>query len=142
MPLALRFAERAVAADKTPISFSVEAVEMLVSYSWPGNVRELENAIERAAALCDHVVRPEDLPEHLKQRTAVTTVHTATEKVDAELLALKESWPQLAEWEKFYVKRVLMHTKGNRQAAARVLNVDRKTIDRMINRHGIDLNSL
>ena len=59
--------------------------------------------------------------------------------IDVELLELRDRWPALDEWEKYYVTRVLIHTKGNRQAAARVLRVDRKTIDRMIKRHVIDL---
>ena len=37
-----------------------------------------------------------------------------------------------------HVARVLEHTRGNKQAAARVLAVDRKTLDRMIKRHNID----
>jgi DNA-binding NtrC family response regulator len=36
------------------------------------------------------------------------------------------------------VAQVLEHTRGNKQAAARVLAVDRKTLDRMIKRHHID----
>jgi DNA-binding NtrC family response regulator len=33
---------------------------------------------------------------------------------------------------------VLEHTGGNKQAAARILRIDRKTLDRMIKRHHID----
>jgi DNA-binding protein Fis len=43
----------------------------------------------------------------------------------------------LAEIEGRYVARVLQHTRGNKQAAARLLSVDRKTLDRMIKRHKI-----
>ena len=35
------------------LHFSQEAAEAIRRYRWPGNVRELENAIERAAILCD-----------------------------------------------------------------------------------------
>ena len=38
-----------------PKHFSSEAIQAIVCYRWPGNVRELENAIERAAILCDDV---------------------------------------------------------------------------------------
>lgn len=44
----------------------------------------------------------------------------------------------LSEIEGRHVARVLEHTRGNKQAAARVLSVDRKTLDRMIKRHNID----
>ena len=47
-------------------------------------------------------------------------------------------WVTLSVIEGRYVARVLEHTGGNKQAAARVLAVDRKTLDRMIKRHHID----
>ena len=49
----------------------------------------------------------------------------------------EEDWVTLSEIEGRYVARVLEHTRGNKQAAARVLSVDRKTLDRMIKRHQI-----
>jgi len=54
----------------------------------------------------------------------------------------KENWPHLAEIERVYVEHVLRHTSGNKQAAARILNVDRKTLDRMIKRHKLNLSEL
>jgi DNA-binding NtrC family response regulator len=47
-------------------------------------------------------------------------------------------WVTLSVIEGRYVARVLEHTGGNKQAAARVLAIDRKTLDRMIKRHHID----
>ena len=35
------------------LRFSRDAEQAIRHYSWPGNVRELENAIERAAILCE-----------------------------------------------------------------------------------------
>ena len=49
-----------------------------------------------------------------------------------------EDWVTLSEIEGRYVARVLEHTGGNKQAAARILAVDRKTLDRMIKRHNIN----
>ena len=49
-----------------------------------------------------------------------------------------QDWVTLSEIEGRYVARVLDHTRGNKQAAARLLAVDRKTLDRMIKRHNID----
>lgn len=48
-----------------------------------------------------------------------------------------EAWVPLSVIEGRYVARVLEHTRGNKQAAARVLGIDRKTLDRMIKRHSI-----
>lgn len=49
-----------------------------------------------------------------------------------------EDWVSLSVIEGRYVARVLEHTGGNKQAAARILEVDRKTLDRMIKRHHIE----
>ena len=49
-----------------------------------------------------------------------------------------DDWVTLSVIEGRYVARVLEHTGGNKQAAARLLAVDRKTLDRMIKRHHID----
>src|SRR5512136_429472 len=43
-----------------------QAMEVLCAYEWPGNVRELENAIERAATLCENnIIQAADLPPRL-----------------------------------------------------------------------------
>jgi DNA-binding NtrC family response regulator len=52
--------------------------------------------------------------------------------------SVDDDWVTLSVIEGRYVTRVLEHTGGNKQAAARVLAVDRKTLDRMIKRHHID----
>lgn len=139
-PLAERFAKRLSEAGEYHITFSPEAIELLETYAWPGNIRELENAVERAAALCDHVVRPEDLPEHIFHRFGV--IGTGVDHPDNDTpFAVGTNLPTFAEWEKILVSRVIAHTKGNIQAAARILAVDRKTVERMIKRHQIDLES-
>jgi DNA-binding NtrC family response regulator len=54
---------------------------------------------------------------------------------DPEKSGVDDDWVTLSEIEGRYVARVLEHTRGNKQAAARLLSVDRKTLDRMIKRH-------
>jgi DNA-binding NtrC family response regulator len=44
------------------LHFGAEARQAMLNYPWPGNVRELENAIERAAILCES---DEIQPDHL-----------------------------------------------------------------------------
>ena len=53
-----------------------------------------------------------------------------------------DEWVPLSVIEGRYVAKVLEHTRGNKQAAARILGIDRKTLDRMIKRHNIETNSL
>src|SRR5207302_4434851 len=99
---------------------------------WPGNIRELENAVVRAAAMCDGIVRVQDLPERIREYLG------EPRPTNVETDASEPDWPQLSEIEGRYVARVLQYTGGNKQAASRVLGVDRKTLDRMIKRHHID----
>jgi DNA-binding NtrC family response regulator len=136
-PLVEHFAERVRIEGDGDISFSAEAMKLLEQYPWPGNIRELENAVIRASALCDATVRAEDLPERiLSSNESSSTGSIEEQMISAELI---EEWPLLSDIEGRYVARVLSHTGGNKQAASRILGVDRKTIERMIKRHKVDL---
>jgi DNA-binding NtrC family response regulator len=138
VPLVNHFASRSRPSGMRPLNFTAEAMHLLESYHWPGNIRELENTIIRAAALSDHTVRPEDLPQHIRQTNDAPANEPAA-RVNADAFEEQEEWPSLAEVEGRYVARVLAHTSGNKQAASRLLGVDRKTLERMIKRHHVEL---
>jgi len=56
------------AQGRSELSFSPEAMQLLIDHSWPGNVRELENAVERAVVLAAERVVPADvLPDQILQ---------------------------------------------------------------------------
>jgi DNA-binding NtrC family response regulator len=134
MLLAARFAAAArPSGDPTPISFAPETVRVLEDYSWPGNVRELENAVERAAALADNTILPDNLPEHIRQP------REAVEQASAQVIevATDGRFVTLEELEASYVRMVLAHTGGNKQQAANILGIHWKTLDRMMTRHGL-----
>jgi DNA-binding NtrC family response regulator len=133
--LAKSFAERVYSLSPR-VTFSPEVLRLLEKYPWPGNIRELENAVVRAAAICDGTIRLKDLPERVQQHGNLQEkVFSRSEFETAP--AVVEEWCPLSTVEGRYVEKVLMHTRGNKQAAARILAVDRKTLDRMIKRHKI-----
>jgi DNA-binding NtrC family response regulator len=133
LPLTKYFADRVYSLNSSVV-FSPEALTLLENYPWPGNIRELENAVVRAAAMCDGTIRPQDLPDRVRDYRDVQDTDLQMEALQSDQ---DEELVPLAEIEGRYVARVLFHTRGNKQAAARVLRVDRKTLDRMIKRHKI-----
>jgi DNA-binding NtrC family response regulator len=142
IPLLIKhFAERLSAEDEPRIPFSREAILLLEEYSWPGNIRELENAVMHAAALCDDIVRPEDLPEDIRRSDAHTFAEKPATTSEKSSILTVEDWLSLERLEGEYVARVLEHAGGNKLAATRILKIDRKTLDRMLARHKIDFRS-
>lgn len=135
-PLANSFAERVWSLNPSA-RFSAEALVLLEQYPWPGNIRELENAVVRAVALCSIEVRPIDLPEHIRNFQPGGKDGMGVTPLSDPQLSSARHWPSLTEMEAEYVRSVLNHTKGNKQAAVRMLKVDRKKIERMIVRYDI-----
>jgi two-component system response regulator HydG len=153
LPLARHFAGRLAAdTDGHCVSFSREAIKLLEDYYWPGNIRELENAIIRASALCDQSIRPEDLPERIRNYSQTAAAEAASQ--DGPTAATQNHLTQnqpaqnhspagsqedyllpLATIEERHIARVLDYTGGNKQAAARILGIDRTTLQRMLKRH-------
>ncbi len=129
IPLLLDFFVRrysTVASKAIAVHESVYA--MLSHYDWPGNVRELENAIERAIALnSSGVLTPEDFPEEIQ--THATPAAAAKVKTGP--------FVTLAEKEKEYILEVLESCGQNASRAAEILNIDRRTLYRILERHGI-----
>jgi DNA-binding NtrC family response regulator len=141
LPLAKSFAEQVYSLNPA-VNFAPEALALLECYLWPGNIRELENAVVRAAAMCDGTIRVQDLPERVRNYLAETTAPNMAAEKSEQKAEAPQQWSSLAEVEGRYVAQVLEHTRGNKQAAARLLAVDRKTLDRMIKRHHINFGNL
>jgi DNA-binding NtrC family response regulator len=123
--LAAHFAKRSASHD---VQFSKEAMDLLRSYEWPGNVRELENAVEHAVSLADAVIYAEHLPERVREPLSRKRSASKSDADDGD------QWLTLHVMERRYAERVLDHTGGNKLAAARILNVDRKTLGRILAR--------
>jgi DNA-binding NtrC family response regulator len=107
------------------------AVQQLAQRSWPGNVRQLENTIERLAlAARGGLIDVEDLPSVELPMTPHADA-SRPEQLFGDL-------PTLADLEGRYLRHVLRAVGDNRSRAARVLGVDRRTLYRMAERHGLD----
>ncbi len=116
----------------TTIKFSDEAMEIMKSYHWQGNVRELENAVDYAVSLCSGTVYPEHLPQRIQNFVAESSL---PESVAVTSNENEEEWVNLDEIKARYVEKVLVHTKGNKQAAIKILGIDRKTLVGIIKRN-------
>jgi len=141
LPLARHFAERVRIKGEPRLRFSREAVRLLEQYAWPGNIRELENAVMHAAALCDQIVRPEDLPEDIHAAAPHTVAGDGIAPAEQKSILSIREWVSLTWLVGEYVTRVLEHTGGNKMAATRILEIDRKTLDRMLVKHDISISS-
>ncbi|HYG67723.1 MAG TPA: sigma-54 dependent transcriptional regulator, partial [Anaeromyxobacteraceae bacterium] len=115
-------------AGTPALGFTETALEALRRHRWPGNVRELRNAIERATlAARGRRIDVADLPPAV--RCPAAPGGPPTEEPIAGLT--------LADVEKAHVERVLAMTGWNRSAAARVLDIDRRTLFAKIRRYGL-----
>ena len=88
---------------------------LLCNYEWPGNIRELKNVIERSLLLG---MQPSDCIGGETRSLPVA---------DSNSSSLK-----LAEVEKQHILKVLSLEGGNKSAAARLLGVSRKTLERKL----------
>jgi DNA-binding NtrC family response regulator len=132
LPLLLdHFVRHFAAVSSKSIAVSDSVYRLLASYSWPGNVRELEHAVERAIALNrSGVLTPDDFPEEIKKGSG--------EPVGGKEPASTVIYKSLAEKELEYVRQVLRAHDGNVTRAAEVLGIDRRTIYRILERHGVE----
>ncbi len=105
------------------------ALEALMSHDYPGNVRELENAIEYALAFSSNdEITADDLPPAVRNgRASVPRVH---------LQGLKAA---RQEFERSFVQAALRECGGNISQAARLLDIQRQSLQQKIRELGITI---
>jgi Nif-specific regulatory protein len=155
-----RFARKARVRVK---GFSREALDKLLGYTWPGNVRELRNVVERAVILADHdllmpgdltlagidIARPMVPPASAAASQAEPPVDRPTEPGDRPLAVpppidlnaalqrfVGEEIP-IDELDRRYLHAVLEHCDWNKSQAARMLGIERTTLDRRLKKYGM-----
>lgn len=120
--------------------FSPEVLDIFSRYSWPGNFRELKNIIKRAVLLSNgEIVESDTLPEELiveasSREPVILAVKEVAETPDER--NLKEAAHRS---ERELIVSTLVKVRFNKSKAARLLNVDRKTLYNKMKQYGIPL---
>ena len=121
IPLANYFLEKVCEKNNcSSIELSEGAIQALKVHAWPGNIRELEAVIERGvykALFADSLLVDE---EFLGLRERASEVRSFAEKVENYKLAL--------------IDEALKESNGNQVEAARLLQLDRSSMRRMLAR--------
>jgi two-component system response regulator AtoC len=113
--------EMARTTDLPVMPFPLRTIRRMESYAWPGNVRELRHYVERLMVVSAGKRSMATLP--LPPGNGHST--------DGLRHALDERW-NLSQLESEYIRVVLEHTRGNRNRAASLLGIDRRTLYRKI----------
>lgn len=127
LPLANHFLNNlAVFYDEPSKKLSARSEQLLLKYHWPGNVREVANAMERAYVLSvTEMIEPSVLPKEILTSAYITqpgsplpTLDDADSKLIAEALRL---------------------TEGRKVATAKILGIDRRRLNRLIEKLNIQV---
>jgi two-component system, NtrC family, response regulator HydG len=125
--------------EKNVEEYSAEVEELFLKYPWYGNLREMKNVVRRAVLLTEgSVVEAKSLPFEISNYTRTTMAiaddrhdggadhpahveeHVKDEKPDLKSVALG------AEYD--LIIKVLKDVNYNKSKAAKILNIDRKTL--------------
>jgi len=117
--------------------FDDESTQALKDYTWPGNIRELENIVERMVIIHQkgEILR-EYLPAKIKAGGEKPKQHTMVmEEIPEEGLNFNSEVDKL---ERKMITMALNRTGGNRNQAARILQLNRTTLVEKIKKKNID----
>jgi two-component system response regulator AtoC len=117
-------------------TISEKAVQLLMDYEWPGNVRELQNCIYSAITIAGGpAIEPADLPRRIYSNSE----HSEITSMISGRISLAETAAQAtAKAEREAINKALSETGGNREKAAELLGIGRKTLYRKLRHYGIE----
>ena len=129
LPLAEHFVEKyARPLGKEIRQISPEACGHLLASQWPGNVRELEASIQRAVTLTKNpVLTPDDF--------SLEGIPSTSEHLSVPAQPLMEA---IRETERRYLQEVLRSVGGQKQRAAEILGISRKTLWKKLKQLGLE----
>ncbi|TRX72658.1 sigma-54 dependent transcriptional regulator [Carboxylicivirga sp. M1479] len=105
--------------NKSPMTFSIDALNELKAQQWPGNIRELEHAIEKAVILSDHTI--------IEQSNLFLNQENKT--------SLKDDCYNLHDHERLLIEKALANCKGNMSKTAKKLGINRSTLYEKIKKY-------
>ena len=143
--LAKRFLDIAnLELSKSIKGFSSAAVEAVLAYRWPGNVRQLRSCVRRAVLMAEDIVTVEHLG--LPQKTCKLLAEeepaaclSAPGKESGDLSLREIVWRQTVHVERRAIIHALQRTGGNKAKAARLLQVDYKTLHSKVREYGVQI---
>jgi len=120
-------------SKKKMMKISSEAISCLQSYHWPGNIQELQNFMERLVSVNNKVVitlknLPLEFQENYELQTEILSY-------DLSLKDARKKW--VGKFEKSYLLNLLTKCNGNISKVAKLAQVNRMTIYRMIHKYNI-----
>ena len=135
LELADQFLHSAPAQRGCLRSFDPATRALLLEHSWPGNIRELENVICRAALLS------EGSSVSISRTDLALSDHSppiALDAPDGGMNFCAARRDALSRFERRFVCRLLLETRGNVTHAANLSGKERRSFGKLIKKHGID----
>ena len=113
-------------------SFDDEVLKLFENYDWPGNLREMKNVVKRAVLLSrEDKITLSALPSEMIESMRAMENREKTAGV-YDLKALQEVQ------EREMILKTLQEVRYNKSKAARILNIDRKTLYLKMDKYGIE----
>ncbi len=122
-----------------PLGITDDALGLLGGYDWPGNVRQLQDALFRAAVLCEGAaLTADDFPQiaAMGQRRTATTAAAVAGGVT--LFRADGNMRPLDDIEADVIRLAIGHYRGRMTEVARRLGIGRSTLYRRLGELGID----
>jgi two-component system nitrogen regulation response regulator GlnG len=143
--LAKRFMDIAnIELSKFVRGFSPPAVEAMLAYRWPGNVRQLRSIVRRGVLMAEDVISEEHLGLGLKNGKPLVDEEQAERfsmpgqgRSDLSLREIVHS--NTVHVERTAIADALRTAGGNKAKAARLLQVDYKTLHSKVKEYGIQV---
>jgi two-component system nitrogen regulation response regulator GlnG len=129
--------------NKTVKGFSEAAINALLGYPWPGNVRELRSTIRRAVLLADGMITETqlDIADPTDGIPPAVAIVTKMQTANNESPSLRDLVAKsVAAAEREAVVQALLRAAGNKAQAARLLQIDYKTMQSKVKKYRITLN--